>query len=89
MAQRTRQVFTDGQLVATEQFEMADEIINDLALRDRLQRALAANATYAALASPTANQTNAQVRRLSRENNALIRLVLALVDDVSDSDPGA
>lgn len=49
-------------------------------LRQQAQQALAGNRTYVALASPTAAQTTAQVKALSRQQNALIRLVLGVLD---------
>lgn len=52
-------------------------------LRTKAQQALTANATYLALPTPTAAQTTAQVQRVTRECNALIRLALGLLDDVT------
>lgn len=50
-------------------------------LHAKARQALAANATYLALPTPTNAQVVAQVARLTRECSALIRLVL---DDLSD-----
>lgn len=54
-------------------------------LRSRATAALTANATFLAIASPTNAQVAAQVRTLTKENNALIRLLLNLLSDITDT----
>lgn len=57
---------------------------NAATLRNRAQLALAANANYLALPDPvTLLQATAQIKLLTRECNALIRLALNLIDDTS------
>jgi type 1 fimbria pilin len=60
------------------------ESTNETSLRDKLRLALTANNDYLAISSPTAAQTTAQVKLLSRQANALIRLA----NQQLDSDAG-
>lgn len=76
------ETYADGSKVGerTVTYTVSDEQVNDEAIRAAALQALATNRTYAALASPTAAQTAAQVKALSRQNNGLIRLLLGLLD---------
>jgi len=62
--------------------KQADDTIhgNRSTLTDRAAQALAANRVYLGLASPSAAQQRTQLDRLTRQHNALIRLVLGLLD---------
>lgn len=53
---------------------------NATTMRQRAEQALDANRTYLALGTPTAAQTTAQVRLLTQETTALVRLLLGLLD---------
>lgn len=53
---------------------------NRRSIEDRLRQRIDANRDYLALATPTAAQQRAQVARLTRQTNALIRQVLGLLD---------
>ena len=52
-------------------------------IQARAQTALAANATYQAINNPTTNQAVAQVALLTKEVNALLKLALGLLSDVT------
>lgn len=51
----------------------------------KAQAALAANSTFLAIASPTQAQAVAQVQRLTKECNAIIRVLLNAYDSTADT----
>lgn len=53
---------------------------NAVSVRQAAAGALDANRSFLAVATPTAAQVAAQVKALTRQNNALIRLVLGQLD---------
>lgn len=71
-----------GALVAdrVETITVSTESVNRLSLEDSARTALANNRTFLAVTSPTNAQIAAQVKALSRQNNALIRLLLNQLD---------
>lgn len=73
------QTFTADGKVVEERVEVVD--ITEPSIRydlhTRARQALVDNAAFLALATPTQAQTLAQVRRLTRQHNAVIRLLLA------------
>lgn len=85
MATETVETYTNGVLVSTVTVTVPTELANARDLQTKARSALAANAAYLALASPTAVQNTAQIKLLTRETNALIRLLLYDLADVSDT----
>lgn len=72
---------TAAQLSAAVNAHVAvDEQANATTLRERADTAMANNRTYLAVASPTTAQNTAQIKALTRQNTALIRLVLNKLD---------
>ncbi len=82
MADTTVETYEKGRLVATRTEPVPPEVTNADALRDKATAALTANATYLALPSPTNAQNLAQIRALTRETNALVRLLLGSLDSL-------
>jgi hypothetical protein len=66
-----------------EVYVLPPEEANRQTLQSRAEQALATNATFLAIASPTNAQTLAQVRALTRETTALIRLLLDKTGDTA------
>lgn len=58
---------------------------NAATIRSRAASALTANAAFLALATPTAAQTAAQIRALTRQVDGLIRLAISALDSIADS----
>lgn len=70
--------YRDGKMIASVEVVVdvtADAVHVDLHTKAR--QALTDNATFLAIATPTAAQVAAQVKRLTRQQNAVIRLLLA------------
>lgn len=53
---------------------------NRATITDRAATALQGNRDFLAVGSPTAAQTSAQVKALTRQNTAVIRLLLGILD---------
>jgi len=77
-ADRNQSFDAKGNLVAEQVVEVdITGPVVQLDLHARARQALADNAAFLAIGSPSQAQTLAQVRRLTRQHNAIIRLLLA------------
>jgi hypothetical protein len=74
----TVETWKNGVLIDTRTVTYATTVDQDnaLTLRDRAVQALAVNAIYLGRSNPTAAQNAAQVQALTRQVNALIRLLV-------------
>lgn len=61
---------------------IANKNAKQVTLKEKLSLAIQVNKDYITLVSPTNAQTNAQVKKLTRQNNQIIRLLLSLADEV-------
>lgn len=75
----------DGNVAKRSKRKIPKREQNENQAVDRARKALEDNKTFLAIASPTAAQLSAQVKKLTRQTNALIRLLLADLDDVTDT----
>jgi hypothetical protein len=73
----------NGNIVDTEDHPDDPADVAARTIEDRLRQALTANATYLAIATPTAAQQRAQVERLTRQTTALIRRELHELNDTA------
>lgn len=76
----------DGRIVevpVTEEIRLEDEYF--ARIKEKSQAALESNAVFLADNTPTNAQLAAQVKRLTRQNNALIRMTLGLLDSEDDT----
>jgi hypothetical protein len=64
----------------TPEERAAGEAGNEVTVRDQASAALATNATFLGIASPTNAQTAAQVKALTRQVDGLIRLAVGRFD---------
>lgn len=75
----TSRPYTDEENAAADaRAADAQAATNAATLRDRARTAVQGNRDFLALASPTNAQTLAQVKALTRQNNAIIPLVLGV-----------
>lgn len=86
---RTRYNPVTGAVIGTDQLAglpiTPPVVMNRRSLEDKANQALAANSTFISIASPTNAQVLAQVKQLTRENNAIIRLLTAAFDSTTDT----
>lgn len=80
-AQQVRAVAVGLLTPAQVSAEARAQVANAATIKTQAQAALTANKAFLAVASPTAAQVSAQVKALTRQNQALIRLALDLLDN--------
>lgn len=76
MATETVEEYADGQLVSTHTVTVAESDANHRQIVQRAREALADNRAFLAKPSPSNAQVLAQVRSLTQQANALIRLAV-------------
>lgn len=97
VAHRMMEWAADGTLIRNEPYTPEEEaalaewqatqtaLTNELTLKERALQALDTNNTFLALTAPTNVQVLAQVKALTRQMNALIRLAGNALDDITDT----
>lgn len=80
------QRWDNGELVEDYTVPKPIDQFHEETLRERAEAALATNKAFIDLPSPTNAQAVAEVKALARQVNALIRLTLRLLGDVTDTE---
>jgi hypothetical protein len=81
-----QRALTTAEITSMSSADAADQAqTNAGTIRGKIAAALAANQTFLALATPTNAQTLAQVQRLTKETNGLLRYVFNQLQDISDT----
>lgn len=75
----------NNNIVSQKSVELPIPVANERQIRARAAAALAANKTFLAIASPTAAQVAAQTKALTRQTNAILRILMSQFDDASDT----
>ena len=70
----------DGRLLSEREVQASAEERNADALRQRIDASLEANRAYLSLPLPSAGQTAAQIKLLTGETTAIIRLLLGRLE---------
>lgn len=73
----------NNNIISTTTVEVPPEVENARTLKARVRAGIGNNANYLALANPNVAQNTAQIRALTRQVNALHRLNLEQLDDVT------
>lgn len=78
----------NGELVEDYMVPKLPEVYNAEVLHERAVAALVANKAFVdtPLGSITQADAAQQIKALSRQNNGIIRLLLSMVDDISDTE---
>lgn len=80
MATENYEVWKNGALQSSTPVTIPDSVANQRTVVTQALNAMANNRTFIALASPTNAEVVAQVKALSQQSNAIIRMLLGQFD---------